>query len=127
MKKQKRIIIAFLIAIAVLTVLYFAVVVPLVNREEPKEPGISVDEGEDVLYNTRLVYEKLDREEIVSIKIKNEDAEFTLIRDDPTNNKSGFLIEIDGLAYARCDYDDEQISALIVSAGTVTVSVVPSV
>ncbi len=119
MKKQKRIIIAFLIAIAVLTVLYFAVVVPLVNREEPKEPGISVDEGEDVLYNTRLVYEKLDREEIVSIKIKNEDAEFTLIRDDPTNNKSGFLIEIDGLAYARCDYDDEQISALIVSAGTV--------
>ena len=119
MKKQKKIIIAFLIAIAVLAILYFAVVVPLVNREEPKTPGISVDEGEDVLYNTRLVYEKLDREEILSIKVKNENAEFTLIRDNPKSNKSGFLIAVGDIAYARCDYDDELISSLIVSAGTV--------
>ena len=49
MKKQKKLVIAFLIALLSLIVLYLAVVLPLVNREEPKPDGIQVDEGEDVL------------------------------------------------------------------------------
>ena len=119
MRRQKKAIIAILIAIAVLLTLYFAVVVPLVNREEPKEPPLEVDEGEDLLYNTRLVYENLKREDILSIKIKNADAEFSFVRDNPDSRKSPFLLSIDGVNYSRCDYNDEKISELVVAVGTV--------
>jgi hypothetical protein len=107
MKKQKKLVIAFLIALLSLIVLYLAVVLPLVNREEPKPDGIQVDEGEDVLYNTRLVYEKLDREDIVSITVKNEYGEFSLVRDDPESKRSGFLISYNGEKYTMCDYNEE--------------------
>ena len=119
MKKQKKLVIAFLIALLSLIVLYLAVVLPLVNREEPKPDGITVDEGEDVLYNTRLVYEKLDREDIVSITVKNGHGEFSLVRDDPESKRSGFLISYNGEKYTMCDYNEEEISQLIVAAGTV--------
>lgn len=119
MRKQKKLIIALLIAAAVLLALYFAVVLPLVNREDPKTPSLTVDEGEDVLYNTRLVYENLKREDIKSIKIKNQKSDFSLVRAEPENKKSGFVISMDGQNYGLCDYDDEKISELIVSVGTV--------
>ncbi len=119
MRKQKKAIIAILIAIAVLLTLYFAVVVPLVNREEPKAPPLEVDEGEDLLYNTRLVYENLKREDILSIRIKNSETEFSFVRDNPKSKQSSFMLSIDGVSYTRCDYNDEKISELVVAVGTV--------
>ena len=118
MKKQKKLIIILALAFALMLALYFAVVLPLVNKEEPKEPPLSVDEGEGLYHNIRLLYEKIDREAIKKIEIHNADGDYAFVRSDPSKRASDFVIQEGERIYLLPEYDYEKISEIVVSVGT---------
>ena len=118
MKKQKKLIIILSLAFALMLALYFAVVQPLVNREEPKEPPLSVDEGEGLYHNIRLLYDKIEREDIKTIEVHNSDGDYSFVRSDPSKRSSDFVIQEGERIYFLPEYDYEKISEIVVAVGT---------
>ena len=118
MKKQKKLIIILALAFALMLILYFAVVLPIVNKEEPKQPPLSVDEGEGLYHNIRLLYEKIEREDIKRIEIHNEGGDYAFVRSDPSKRASDFVIQEGEEIYFLPEYDYEKISEIVVGVGT---------
>ncbi len=118
MKKQKKLIIILSLSFVLMLLLYFFVVVPIENKEEPKEPPLSVDEGEGLYYNIRLLYEKIERDDIKSISIHNENGDYSFVRSNPSKRTSDFIIKEGESVYLLPEYDYEKISEIVVSVGT---------
>ena len=118
MKKQKKLILILALAFALMLILYFAVVLPIVNKEEPKQPPLSVDEGEGLYHNIRLLYDKIEREDIKTIEVHNPDGDYAFVRSDPKKRSSDFVIQQGEKVYILPEYDYEKISEIVVAVGT---------
>ena len=71
MRKQKKLIMVLAIVCCILAGVYFAVVMPIINREEPPETTepIETTDGEVIGASDRiLMFEQITREYIKSIK-----------------------------------------------------------
>ncbi len=117
MRKQKKLILALVIVFAILVGAYFAVVMPIVNREEPVEttaPPETTD-GEQIGASDRiLMFEQITRENIQKIEVHNTYEEFTFNRVD-----GGFKIE----GHEDVTLDAELFASFITSCGyTLSVS-----
>lgn len=105
-KKQKKSLIALLIVFAVLTVGFFAVVRPLVNRFAPKKPAEPLEllDGEAYYYNqgyhknTRILFEQFSRTDLYSVSVWNKDTNYQFVHvlsDASLNAENYFLLGSD--------------------------------
>lgn len=114
LKKQTTLLIVLCAVFALLIVAYFAVVKPLVEKEEPveTEPVETLRENEaEAMGNTGkvLVYNYVESKQIQSITVKNEYGRYRVYR----NEKDLPQIEgFEGLAF-----HEESMSALMTSIG----------
>lgn len=117
MRKQKKLIVILAILFCVLLAAYFAVVVPIVNREDPPETTepIETTDGEVVGAEDRiLMFEQITRENIKQIDVHNEHGEFTFYRED-----NAFKIK----GHEDVNIDAELLASFITSCGyTLSVS-----
>lgn len=111
-KKQKILILVLTLLFAALIAVYFIVVQPIVNAEEPEvttAPPETVA-GEDIGHNDRyLIFEHIETEEIRSIEVHNPSGSFTFYRDANDD------FQIKGHEGTR--FDEELFSSLAVSCG----------
>ncbi|MBR7185499.1 MAG: DUF4340 domain-containing protein [Clostridia bacterium] len=112
-KKQKILIIVLSVLFAALIVGYFAVIKPIVDREEPQETTAPVETeaaGEVVGFNDRiLMFEHTEKKDIRSIEVHNNYGTYTFYRDADDN------FQIKG--FEGIVFDQELMSSLVVSAG----------
>lgn len=115
MKKQKILIIVFASLFAVLTVLYFAVIKPLVSTGESEETKLELLDGE-VKINDKLtnfyIFEPIERSSMQSIEVENEYGTYKIYRD------SSDKFQLDG--YMGLTFNSEKFSSLVVTSGTPT-------
>lgn len=128
MKNRKNIIlISLLSTVALLLIVYFAIVRPLSETVETTPPP-TTGPGEDI-YGSRLCLFRIPRDEIHAITVYNEKGEFSFCRlpesEGATVDKtSPFVLlvrEKDGekyIPYAHVKYDEEEFASLIVGTGT---------
>jgi len=108
---QKKLIIAIAIAMAVMAIAYFAVVKPIVDKEEvvTTEPLETV-EGEIIGANNRYqLFEQVARADMQSIEIHNEHGTYKFVRDKSGN----FVIE----GHEEAMYSAEIFAQLVVDCG----------
>ncbi len=114
LKKQTTLIIVLCALFVLLVVAYFAIVKPLVEREEPieTEPAETLRENEaEAMGNTGkvLVYNYIESKQIQSITVKNEFGRYRVYRNDQD------LPQIEG--FEGLAFHDESMSALMTSIG----------
>ena len=110
--KQKKLIIISAILFAVLLIVYFAVVVPIVNKTEPAETTAppSTLPGEDVGVGNRVqMFEHVERSNMKSIEVHNSHGTYTFYR----NSENNFVIK----GYESALYDARLFSSLVTSTG----------
>lgn len=111
MKKQKKLIAILAVILCVLAGVYFAVVMPIINREDPPETTepIETTDGEEIGASDRiLMFSQITREHIEKIEAHNEYGEFTFYRTD-----DGFKIE----GHENVSVDAELFASFITSCG----------
>ena len=118
MRKQKKLALILALSFVLLLLLYFFVVTPLVNKEEPPTPPPTVDEGEGLYHNIRLLYEKVDRVDIKEIVIHSEEEDFSFVRYDEKDKYSDFVIKEGEEIYLLPEYEQQKISEIVVAVGT---------
>lgn len=128
MKNRKNIIlISFLSTVALLFIVYFAIVRPLSETVETTPPP-TTGPGED-MYGNRLCLFRIPRDEIHAITIYNDSGEFSFCRlpatEGATVDKTSpfvLLVKEEGkdsyIPYAHVKYDEEEFASLIVGTGT---------
>lgn len=105
-KKQKKSLIALLIVFAVLTVGFFAVVRPLVNRLTPSKSSEPLEllDGEAYYYNqgyhktTRVLFPQFSRADLYSVSVWNKDTNYQFVHvlsDASANAENYFLLGSD--------------------------------
>lgn len=111
MRKQKKLIAILAVIVCVLVGVYFAVVMPIINREDPPETTepIETTDGEEIGVADRiLMFGQVTREHIERIEVHNEEGEFTFYRTD-----GGFKIE----GHEDVSVDAELFASFITSCG----------
>ncbi len=109
--KQKKLIIALAVVFCLLLGAYFAVVVPIVNKEEPEETTepIETTDGEVIGASDRiLMFEHTERANIQSIEVHNEYGDFKFYKDN-----NAFKIE----GHEDVTIEAELFSSFITSCG----------
>lgn len=112
LSKKEKIIIAMAVAVVALIIVYFAVILSLVNAESgtKDDPPETIDQDEVVGINNRLqMFEYLEKASIQSIHVENKHGEYEFYRDSSGN------FQIKG--YEGVSYDLIKFSSLIVSSG----------
>lgn len=104
-KGRKVLIVILALLIAVLAVLYFAVVRPLINETVEKEP-VETEAGEAVGSSDRIfLFPKLSRDDISSIAVENSHGGYTFRRDETDS----FCID----QYESMSYKEDLLASLI--------------
>ncbi|MBR2459651.1 MAG: DUF4340 domain-containing protein [Clostridia bacterium] len=115
-KKQKIMIIALAATFALLTLLYFLVIAPLVqkradeNKVTVEPPKLLEGEALDEDGTTILVFPYTERKKIKSIEVKNQHGSFTCYRRDNTE-------EFYFRDYEQAPLSAETLASLVVAAG----------
>ena len=111
-KKQRRTIVILAIIVAAAICAYFFVVLPIVNYvEEVTAETVKLLDGEILGVNDRiLMFEQVERSNIQSIEIHNDQGEWGVYYD---SGDQTFYIT----GYPEAPYDKEKLSSLFVSAG----------
>lgn len=111
-KKQRRTIVILAIIVAAAICAYFFVVLPIVNYvEEVTAETVKLLDGEILGVNDRiLMFEQVERSNIQSIEIHNDQDEWGVYYD---SGDQTFYIT----GYPEAPYDKEKLSSLFVSAG----------
>lgn len=114
LKKQVIIITALCVLFVLLVVGYFAIVKPIVEKEEPveTEPAETLRPNEDIgIGNTDkiLVYNYIKSEDIQAITVKNDYGRYRVYRDEDD------VPQIEG--YEGIAFHEESMSALMTSLG----------
>ncbi len=111
MIKRQRIIIIVLAAVfALLIAAYFIVIRPLTREDEPADTSVNVDPGEGVYANRPLMYPMIDRDDMQSVEVINENGTYKLVYDD----KIGDFV-IDG--YEALTVNPLMFTQLVVDTG----------
>lgn len=127
MKKNQLLLLILFATAALLLVLWFAVIRPIVLTPDEPEAPITTGPGEGSHYNYPLLYPALTRAEIRSIRVHNATGEYKFERTATEAGKeatptSPFVIyQKEGdrfLAYFDVAYDEELFSSLVVATGT---------
>jgi len=110
-KKQKKLIISFGIAAAVLIVAYFAIVMPIMNSMATEDEEVpELLEGEVLGTSNRiLMYEHVEKSDMDSILVHNENGEYEFYRGD---DDELYIRGNEGAPYSLT-----ALSSLVVSAG----------
>ena len=107
--KQKKIILIVSIIALVLTIVYFAVILPLVSAVTDEEPPELLP-GEILGPNNRiLMMEHIENADLARLEVHNENGGYTFYRYDKENI---YLEDMEGTPY-----DLSALSSIIVSAG----------
>ncbi|MBQ9117301.1 MAG: DUF4340 domain-containing protein [Clostridia bacterium] len=115
-KKQKIMIIVLAATFVLLTLLYFLVVAPLVNKraeentEKPEPPKLLEGEALDEDGSTILVFPYTERKKMKSIEVKNQYGSFTCYRSEE-NDEFFFL------GHEQAPLSADTLSSLVVAAG----------
>lgn len=110
--KQKKLLVICTVIFAVILVLYLAVIRPLVNTEEPAQPGDPLEtvEGETVSVNGRIfMYPQVERAYMQSIKVVNEHGSYEFYRDE----NDDFQIR----GYEGTVFDGTKFATLVTNVG----------
>ena len=117
MRKQKKLIVILAVVFCILLGAYFAVVMPILNREEPPETTepIETTDGEVIGASDRiLMFEKVERADIAKIEVHNTHGDYTFYRKD-----NAFYIK----DHEDVSIDPELLASFITSCGyTLSVS-----
>ena len=109
-KRQSVIIIVCLSVFALLTVVYLAVIAPMLVTEETTEPPIELLEGEARGSNNRVyMFPRVERADMTKIQVRNEKGGYVFYKDS-----GQFYIEDKELA----PYNLETFSSIVVSTGS---------
>lgn len=110
MKNQKKLVLIFSLLFVVLVVVYFTVIVPLVQVDEEEAASLETVEGEDVGPNNRyLMFPHAEKSDIQSIEVHNQYGVYRFYRD----SSDDFQLE----GYEGMAYDQELFSSLVVTTG----------
>ncbi len=125
-KRQLLLLILFGIA-ALLLVLWLAVLRPIIMTPDDPEPPVTTGPGEGVQYNYPLLYPKLERSDIRSIRVHNQTGEYKFERTalkegaEATNTSPFLIYQKEGdeyRAYFDVAYNEDRFAALVVATGT---------
>ncbi len=109
-KKQKLLIIVFAALFAVLLVLWFAVISPLLEEQQTESTPVDLVAGEALGPNNRiLMFEHTPKDSIQSIEVFNEYGSYKFYRDSSDN----FCLE----GYPSLMYNQELFASLVVASG----------
>ena len=109
-KKQRLIIIICAAVVAIMAVLYFAVLRPIINRGDDVSEPPKLLPGELLGSSDRiLMFEHVEKAEIDSIKVHNQHGDYEFYR---TNSENFSIRGLEGVPYSA-----ETLSSLVVSTG----------
>lgn len=110
MKKQKILIIVFVVLFAVMLGLWFGVISPLLVEPPAEKTSVDLLEGEALAANNRiLMFKHTPKDEIQSIEVFNEYGTYKFYRDSSDN----FCLD----GYPVLAYNQELFASLVVSSG----------
>ncbi len=114
-KKQKTLIIIFVILFALLCAAYFIFIRPLLASEAPELPKLDLLPGEEMIspqIANFYIFSPLSRSSIQSIEVQNEHGTYEIYRDSTDTFQ---LKDYEGI-----QFESNAFASLIVSAGTPT-------
>ncbi len=77
MKNKKITLIVLSAVLALIVLLYFFVIVPLMNEEKPERPTLETGEGEGNYYGYLMMYPEIDSSDLISISITNSHGSYS--------------------------------------------------
>ncbi len=117
-----------------LFLVYLLLILPAL-RAPAVTPPPSLEEGEGTLYRQILLYDRIDREQMMTITVHNKTGEYTFVRYTEEEHKAAaaaglslqtFAITVKNgdkfIAYPHIEYRETTLSELVVATGTPYVS-----
>ncbi len=112
MIKRQRILIIVLAAVfAVAAAVYFIVIRPLTQPDEPADTGITVDPGEGTSGQRMLMFPQASRDSIESIEVENPTGSYKFVY---SSDSDDFVLS----GYETLAFNPLMFSRLVVSTGT---------